>query len=171
MGAELKRKPRWLSQPEQRDWRAFISLTRLLPVAFEQDLQRTHALSMADYEILVRLSESPNRSMRMSELADFTLASRSRLTHQIDRMERAGLVSRRACESDRRGSWADMTDQGWQALVAAAPDHVESVRVHLMDVLTPAEFEALGEISRKILQSLAPELQAKAIVPPPQVGQ
>lgn len=166
MGAELKRQPRWLSQPEQRDWRAFISMTKLLPVAFDEDLQAKHELSMSDYEILVRLSEAPDRSMRMSDLADFTLASRSRLTHQIDRMEQAGLVSRQACESDRRGALAVMTDQGWQRLVAAAPDHVESVRQHLMDVLTAAEFAALGEISRKILQSLDPELQAKAIVPP-----
>lgn len=162
----MSKQPRWLTESEQKDWRAIISALTLLPVQFDRDLQAQQALSMSDYEILVRLSESPDRSMRMSELAEFTLSSRSKLTHQIDRMVSEGLVERRACEVDRRGSWAVMTDAGWQRLVAAAPDHVESVRAHLMDALSPQEFAALGEISRKILDGLAPELQSKAIVPP-----
>lgn len=157
--------PRWLSQVEQQDWRAFISVLNLLPTQFERDLQQAHGLSMADYEILVRLSESPDRSMRMSDLAEFTLASRSRLTHQIDRMETEGLVTREPCPNDKRGYLAVMTEAGWQLLVAAAPSHVESVRKRLMDALSPEQFAELGEISRSILNALAPELQAKAIVP------
>lgn len=158
--------PRWLTEAEQKDWRAFVSMLSLLPAQFEADLERTHGLSMTDYEILVRLSEQPERSMRMSALAEFTLASRSRLTHQIDRMVAAGLVERRPCAADKRGYNAVMTEEGWRRLVAAAPDHVESVRVHLMDPLSPEEFATLGSICRKVLNALAPELQAKAIVPP-----
>lgn len=166
MGTQLRKQPRWLTEAEQRDWRAFVSVLNLLPTQFERDLQQTHGLSMSDYEILVRLSESPDRSMRMSELAEFTLASRSRLTHQIDRLAEEGLVTRRACDSDRRGFLAVMTEKGWETLVQAAPDHVESVRQRLMDTITPEQFHELGVISRAILNALAPELQSKAIVPP-----
>ena len=161
-------KPRWLSTEEQKDWRAIVSMLNLLPAQFDRDLQLSHGLSISDYEILVRLSENPERTMRMSELAEYTLASRSRLTHQIDRMVKAGLVERRACESDRRGLLAVMTELGWQTLVKAAPDHVESVRTRLMDALTEEQFKTLGEISRQVLDALAPELRAKAIVPTPE---
>ncbi|MBU6244013.1 MAG: MarR family transcriptional regulator [Actinomycetales bacterium] len=119
-----------------------------------RDLLADHGLSGADYEILVRLSESPDRRVRMSELAELTLASRSRLSHQIDRMEQAGLVRRESCAEDRRGAFAALTDTGWQALVAAAPDHVASVRRHLVDVLSPEEFEALGQACRKVSERL-----------------
>ena len=94
----------------------------------------------------------------MSELAERTLASRSRLSHQVDRMEKAGLVSRESCADDRRGSFAVLTEKGWESLVAAAPAHVGSVRTHLVDVLTQEEFEALGRICAKVnehLQTLA----------------
>lgn len=99
----------------------------------------------------------------MSDLAARTLASRSRLTHQIDRMARDGYVERRPCDDDRRGFLAVMTDAGWEKLVAAAPAHVESVRAHLVDVLTPEEFSTLGAISNKILLALNPENQIKRI--------
>jgi DNA-binding MarR family transcriptional regulator len=90
----------------------------------------------------------------MSELAERTLASRSRLSHQIDRMEKRGFVSREQCADDKRGQFAVLTESGWQTLVAAAPDHVESVRTHLVDVLTPAEFAELGAACEKILGGL-----------------
>jgi DNA-binding MarR family transcriptional regulator len=109
---------------------------------------------MADYEILVRLSEAADHRVRMSELAERTLASRSRLSHQIDRMEKRGFVSREQCADDKRGQFAVLTESGWQTLVAAAPDHVESVRTHLVDVLTPAEFAELGAACEKILGGL-----------------
>jgi DNA-binding MarR family transcriptional regulator len=109
---------------------------------------------MADYEILVRLSEAPDRRMRMSDLASTTLSSRSRLSHQIDRMVRAGLVEREACVADRRGAFAVLTDHGWETLVAAAPDHVESVRQHLIDPLTPQEFAGLGVACVKVADQL-----------------
>lgn len=144
----------WLSRDEQASWRAWLDATLQLNDRLSRDLQEAHGITLADYEILVHLSESPDRRMRMSELADKVLSSRSRLSHQIDRMERAALVMREHCVDDRRGSFAVLTDQGWDALVKAAPDHVTSVRRHLVDVLDAAEFAALGASCRRIADRL-----------------
>lgn len=146
----------WLDEEQQGYWRAWLSASILLQERLGRELQAQHGLTMADYEILVRLSESPERRMRMSELADRTLSSRSRLSHQIDRMERADLVTREHCTEDRRGAWAVLSDHGWDVLVAAAPDHVESVRAHLVDVLSPNEFRALGKACAKVADRLQP---------------
>lgn len=135
---------RWLSEDEQRSWRAWIAASNTLNHRLSADLQRQHGLTLADYEILVQLSEHPDRKLRMSDLAEATLASRSRLSHQVDRLVKRGLVERQECEFDKRGSFAVLTDQGWKAIVAAAPDHVESVRTYLVDVLSPEELSALG---------------------------
>jgi len=145
---------RWLNEDEQRSWRAWLSVSQLLHDRLTRELQAQHGLTMADYEILVRLSEIPERRMRMSDLADVTLSSRSRLSHQIDRMEKAGLVERQHCTDDRRGAFAVLTDLGWETLVATAPDHVESVRTHLVDQLTPQEFAALGAACQKVADHL-----------------
>lgn len=145
---------KWLSKEEQGHWRAWLEASTLLPDRLSRDLQADRGLSLADYEILVRLSEAPERRLRMSELAEHTLSSRSRLSHQIDRMAGAGLVERQHCAEDQRGTWAVLTETGWTALVDAAPDHVASVRTHLVDVLTPAEFAALGAACRKITAAL-----------------
>jgi DNA-binding MarR family transcriptional regulator len=117
------------------------------------NLQSQHNLTLADYEILVQLSEHPERRMRMSELAEATLASRSRLSHQVDRLVKRGLVERQECELDKRGSFAALTDQGWTAIETAAPDHVTSVREHLVDILGPADFAALGEACTRIAKT------------------
>jgi DNA-binding MarR family transcriptional regulator len=143
-----------LNDSEQRAWRAWIASSQLLLDRLSRDIHAQHGLTMADYEILVRLSESADHRVRMSELADRTLASRSRLSHQIDRMEKRGFVLREQCTDDKRGQFAVLTETGWQTLVAAAPDHVESVRTHLVDVLSPAEFAALGVACEKILGGL-----------------
>ena len=135
---------RWLDSGQQQHWRAYIAATTLLSDRLSRELQTSHGMSMADYEILVRLSEAPDRRLRMSELADHTLASRSRLSHQVDRLEKAGWVRREACETDRRGANAVLTDVGWDMLVAAAPTHVEGVREPLVDLLTEEQFAALG---------------------------
>ena len=141
---------RWLSEEEQKSWRAWLDMSRLLPDQLSRELNSEHGLSIADYEILVQLSENTDRRMRMSELADRTLSSRSRLTHQCDRLTKSGLITREPCQDDGRGSWAVLTQEGWKKIDGAAPDHVESVREHLVDVLTPSEFEELGRISRKV---------------------
>lgn len=145
---------RWLSAEEQRLWRGWLAASMLLPDRLSRDLQQSHGLTGTDYMILVELSESPDRRVRMSALAELTLLSRSRLSHQIDRMENAGLVQRTRCSEDGRGTYAQLTDAGWQTLVSAAPVHVESVRANLMDALTPAEFAALGEACIKITEHL-----------------
>ena len=145
---------RWLSADEQRHWRAFISAVELLPDQLQRDLVAQHGITMPDYEILVRLSEAEGRRLRMSELAERSLSSRSRLSHQVSRMEAAGLVRREDCSEDRRGQWAVMTEQGWATIQAAAPDHVESVRAHLVDQLTAAEFAALGRACAKVVDHL-----------------
>jgi hypothetical protein len=147
----------WLDEEQQRHWRAWIAANSLLTDAFSRDLQETHGLTLADYEILVRLSESADRRMRMSDLAEATLSSRSRLSHQIDRMERAGFVERVPCTDDKRGYFAVLTNAGWNKLVAAAPSHVTSVRERIVDVLTPAEFAALGAASKKLLDHMGVE--------------
>ena len=136
---------RWLTEDEQRSWRAWLAASLLLQDRLTREMQAQHGLTMADYEILVRLSEIPDRRMRMSDLAQVTLSSRSRLSHQIDRMTKAGLVNRQECAQDGRGMFAVLTEQGWETIVAAAPDHVESVRRHLVDRLTPEQFEAFGQ--------------------------
>lgn len=145
---------RWLSHDEQVSWRSWLTAITLVPEQLGRDLQANFGLTLADYDILVRLSESPDKCLRMSDLARKTLVSRSRLTHQIDRMERAGLVARRVCDDDGRGLLAVMTDEGWALLQAAAPAHVESVRRHLVDVLSDAEFQQLGAASAKLVEAL-----------------
>lgn len=145
---------RWLNDDEQRAWRAWIEASNLLNHRLSADLQRQHDITLADYEILVQLSEHPERRMRMSELADATLSSRSRLSHQVDRLVKRGFVERQECELDKRGSFAALTDQGWQAIVTAAPDHVSSVREHLVDVLGPTDFAALGAACDRIASNL-----------------
>lgn len=145
--------PRWLTPQEQRAWRAHLAAHRLLFLQLDRELQGT-GLSLNDYEILVNLSESPGRRMRMSELADATIQSRSRLSHQISRMEAAGLVSREDCEDDRRGTFAVLTDHGWETIQQVAPDHVASVRRHFIDLMTPEQVSALERIYAPVIEHL-----------------
>lgn len=145
---------RWLTDDEQTSWRAWIAASLLLPDRLSRDLQETSGISLPDYEILVYLSESPERRLRMSELAERTLSSRSRLSHQVDRLSASGLVDRQPCSDDRRGYFAVLTQHGWDFLVATAPAHVTSVREHLVDVLTPEEFAEFGRLCAKVSERL-----------------
>ena len=145
---------RWLSAEEQRVWRAFLEGNQLLWDRLSHELDDDSDLSLPEYEILVRLSEEPDRSLRMSALADKLVHSRSRLTHTARRMEERGLVERRASPGDGRGVLCVMTDAGYQALVEAAPVHVEGVRTHLFDQMTPDEMQALGSIMTKLRDHL-----------------
>ncbi|KJY43738.1 MarR family transcriptional regulator [Streptomyces sp. NRRL B-1568] len=135
---------RWLSDEEQCAWRTHLDVSRLLMHQLERDLQ-PFGLTNNDYEILVNLSESEDHRMRMSDLATATLQSKSRLSHQITRMENAGLVRRENCESDRRGLFAVLTEQGWDTMREVAPHHVASVRQHFIDLLSAEELKALRE--------------------------
>ncbi len=162
---------RWLTRDEQRAWRAFLEVHRLLFERLDRQLAADSGLSHADYEILVRLSEADGRALRMSELADATLSSRSRLSHAVARLETQGWVVRRECPSDKRGTVAALTDAGFAALAAAAPGHVEAVRAALLDPLSPAQRDALGEISAALLAHLAHDgAGAGAGDPPPVVA-
>ncbi|QKV92512.1 MarR family transcriptional regulator [Streptomyces sp. NA02950] len=139
---ETENVTRWLSDDEQRAWRTHLDVSRLLTYQLERDLQ-PFGLTMNDYEILVNLSESEDHRMRMSDLASATLQSKSRLSHQITRMENAGLVRRENCESDRRGLYAVLTEHGWDTMRKVAPHHVDSVRKHFIDLLGADELDAL----------------------------
>ncbi|MGH9265840.1 MAG: MarR family winged helix-turn-helix transcriptional regulator [Acidimicrobiales bacterium] len=145
---------RWLTEDEQRTWRAFLAAMRLLSDQLDRELQRDANMPHTYYEILVRLSETPDRTMRMSQLADTCQSSRSRLSHAVARLEEAGWVQRQACPTDKRGALAVLTDKGYAALEAAAPGHVEGVRRHLFDVLTPEQVAQLGRISAAIRDGL-----------------
>jgi DNA-binding MarR family transcriptional regulator len=136
---------RWLSEDEQRAWRAYLAANRLLTLELEKGHQQ-HGLSSSDYEVLVNLSEAEGRRLRMWDLAKRTLLEKSRLSHQITRMEKAGLVRRESCEGDRRGQFAVLTDHGWETIKRVAPHHVELVRSCLIDRLDEVQLKTLAEI-------------------------
>ena len=145
--------PRWLNAAEMKAWRRYIIASRRLLEALDLDLA-SHELSMADYEVLAQLSDAPERRMRMSELADVAMLSRSRLSHRMKVMEKAGWVRREACPVDKRGFFAVMTPKGWKAIVAAAPDHVESVRGRFVDLLSKEDQKVLVEIFSRVEDGL-----------------
>jgi DNA-binding MarR family transcriptional regulator len=153
--------PRWLDDDEQRTWRAFLTAQLLLTDRLERQLQRDSGLPHAYYEILVRLSEAPDRTLRMSQLADSSLSSRSRLSHAVARLEAAGWVRRRACDEDRRGSFAELTPEGLAKLDEAARGHVEAVRTNLFDALSREQQHALRDIGDTLVAHLS-----EAPVPP-----
>jgi DNA-binding MarR family transcriptional regulator len=147
--------PRWLDDEEQRTWRAFLAVIRLLASGLDAQLQRDAGMPHAYYMVLAMLSEAPGRTLRMSELATIVNSSQSRLSHAVARLEERGWVRREKCPSDRRGSMAVLTDAGYDVLVAAAPGHVAAVRQILFDRLTPAQVRQLAEICAAVLAGRA----------------
>lgn len=145
---------RWLTTEQQRAWRAYIESSKVLFDALDRQLQREAAMPHTYYEILVALSEAEGRTMRMSELADRTLSSRSRLSHAIARLEERGWVVREDCPTDRRGQLARLTDAGFATLAAAAPGHVAAVRHYMIDVLTEEQLEQLEAIGKAIISKV-----------------
>jgi DNA-binding MarR family transcriptional regulator len=143
--------PQWLTPDEQRAWRAYIESSKVLIDALDRQLQRDADMPHAYYEILVRLSEAESRSLRMSELADRTLSSRSRLSHAVARLEERGWVVREECATDRRGQIARLTEQGFATLAAAAPGHVDAVRQNVIDVLSAEQLRQLTAIGEAIV--------------------
>ena len=139
----------WLDAEQQAAWRAWLEGSQLLDEALGRDLLAVD-LTLSEYDILVQLSEQETRSLRMSELAELVLHSRSRLTHTVSRMETRGLVRREPCAEDKRGVRCTMTEAGMAALVEAAPHHVGSVRARLVDPLEREEFLALGAAMAKV---------------------
>jgi len=152
---DIVESPRWLDPGEMRAWRAFIDGSQRLLEVLNRELSDAHGLSLADYRILVLLSEANSQAMRMSDLADGIVASRSRLTHQIRRLEAAGIVTRQECVDDKRGVLAILTAEGRRRLEAAAPTHLEGVRKHLIDQLGAAEQRTITEVFERADAALA----------------
>ena len=147
---------RWLEPAQQQTWRSFLLGTTRLFEQLERDLRAAHDLSLPEYEILVRLSEAPDRRLRMAELASSVSHSRSRVTHTIRRLEDAGLVSRTACPTDGRGVIAGLTDEGYALLVEAAPTHVAGVRRYLVDLVDADDLAATGRVFAAVADELDP---------------
>jgi DNA-binding MarR family transcriptional regulator len=136
--------PCWLTPDEQQAWRAHLATSKLLTRQLDRDLNQ-FGLSINDYEILALLSESPDQRLRMTDLADAAAQSRSRLSHQITRLEASGLVRRDTCPGDKRGLYAVLTAQGRATIERVAPHHVASVRRHFINLLTDDQLTALRE--------------------------
>jgi DNA-binding MarR family transcriptional regulator len=145
---------RWLDGDQQSSWRAFAVGVTLLLDRLDADLQKAFDLSLTEYEILVRLSERPGRSMRMAQLADALAHSRSRVTHTVARMQRSGLVIRAASPEDGRGIVCTLTDRGYDLLVEAAPVHVHGVRDYLVDLSSREDIAALGRVMNAVTDRL-----------------
>jgi DNA-binding MarR family transcriptional regulator len=155
-GTASSREPRWLDADQQHVWRAFLLGTTLLTDRIDEDLRRLHGISAVEYEILVRLSEADGQ-LRMARLAAALAHSRSRVTHTVKRMESAGLVQRTDSPDDGRGVIAQLTAKGAKLLADAAPDHVETVRQYLFDLVDPADLAAMGRVMDAVSDRLISE--------------
>ncbi len=145
---------RWLEEDEQHAWRSFLAMHSQLLARLNRALQDDNGLSIADYEILVALTDAGDRSLRMGELGEVVRWEKSRLSKQVTRMAARGLVSRRDCPEDRRAAYVDLTEAGRAAIRAAAPAHVALVRELVFDVLTPEQVAALGAIASAVVDRL-----------------
>lgn len=147
----------WLSDEQQRAWVKFIAVVELLPGVLDSQLQRDSDLTHFEYFTLAMLSEAPNRVFRMTELASATNATLPRLSHVVSRLEKRGYIERMPCPDDRRATNAQLTDAGWEKVVATAPGHVGTVRENVIDPLTAADVADLNRIMGKMLVKLDPE--------------
>lgn len=141
---------KWLNQDQQRIWRTYLLGSARLSERLDADL-RKFGIDLPEYEILVTLEESPDRRLRMSELADAVHQSRSRLTHTVARMEKSGFVERTHCPTDRRGVWAQLTTPGLELLKTAAPSHVRAVRANFVEAIDDEDYAALGRAFAAVL--------------------
>jgi DNA-binding MarR family transcriptional regulator len=143
---------RWLDDEEQHAWRSFLRAAAAIDEALDRQLQRDAGMPHAYYQVLAMLSEAPDRTLRMSQLAAQTTSSASRLSHAVARLEEKGWVRRDKHPTDRRGSLAVLTDDGWEALRAAAPGHVAAVRQALFDRLGPGQVAQLRAITERLTE-------------------
>jgi DNA-binding MarR family transcriptional regulator len=144
--------PAWLNESEMQAWKGFLAASIRLMERLDAELEG-HGVSLADYEILVHLSDEPSGELRMTELAARTLVSRSGLTRRLDRLVEAGLVARRNCSTDRRGVLAVLTPAGLRRLQQAAPTHVDGVRRHFITPLQGLDVQAVADALRAIVDS------------------
>ena len=152
--------PRWLDDDEQQVWRAYLDMHARLSAQLSREIQEECGLSIADFSVLVQLSEHEDR-LRVLELARALGWEKSRLSHQLTRMQQRGLIERASCSEDRRGAWIRLTGAGRAAVEAAAPRHVESVRRYLFDELRPEQVEALGAIAQTVLARIENQCAGK----------
>jgi DNA-binding MarR family transcriptional regulator len=146
--------PRWLDEREQRAWRGYTQLHQRLTKVVGQRLTRDSGLSNSDYELLVPLSEAADGQLRARDLARTVDWEKSRLSHHLTRMEQRGLVERRGCPTDARGAFITLTAEGRRAIEGAAPQHVEAVREHFIDLLSATEIEVVTAMSERLLARL-----------------
>jgi DNA-binding MarR family transcriptional regulator len=146
---------RWLTEEEQRAWRGLLRMTAQLNARANRQLLQEYGISLADYEVLVALSEAPEGQLRVFEVADALAWEQSRVSHQLARMQRRGLITREGCATDARGAFAVLTTAGRAAIEQAAPAHVELVRQLVFDELSHEQVSALTEITTRVLDRLA----------------
>ncbi|WP_326945645.1 MarR family transcriptional regulator [Amycolatopsis sp. NBC_01307] len=149
-----ERPVRWLDEAESDAWRSYIVATLRLRQRLHRELADRHDVSLTDYEVLVCLEIQPERRMRMSELAVLMGSTKSRLSHQVGRLEDAGMVRRVRDPEDKRGVITELTDDGVRLLESAAPTHVEGVREHLIDLLSPEEQATIAAAFGRVLDHL-----------------
>jgi DNA-binding MarR family transcriptional regulator len=159
---------RWLDDEQQQAWRRLVAVTMMLPAALDAQLQRDAELTHFAYLVLAMLSEAPGRALRMSELAARANASQSRLSHVVARLEKSGWVQRQRSPEDGRGNVAELTDDGYDKIVASAPGHVEAVRSYVFDALTPSQVRQLDKICAAALTRLDPDGALSTTLPPDQ---
>ncbi|MBG6237651.1 DNA-binding MarR family transcriptional regulator [Mycetocola sp. CAN_C7] len=155
---------RWLTPDELRAWTRFVAVVELLPGILDSQLQRDAELSHFEYFVLAMLSESPQRTLRMTGLASATNATLPRLSHVVSRLEKRGFVERTACAEDRRATNATLTDAGWRKVVETAPGHVETVRENVLEPLTEEDVADLDRVMGRVLAKLDPEHRFNAAV-------
>lgn len=147
----------WLSDAERVAWMTLMAMTESLPAALDAQLKRDAGINTFEYHILAALSESPDRTVRMSRLAHFAVGSPSRLSHAVTRLEGAGWVVRRPCADDGRQSEVHLTPAGWRKIRATAPGHVREVRRLVFDALAPGQVSQLSAIARRVVETTAPD--------------
>jgi DNA-binding MarR family transcriptional regulator len=145
---------RWLDESEQHAWRGYLRMQGRLSARLNRELQADSGLSLADFDVLVHLTDVATARVRVSELARALQWEKSRLSHHVARMEKRGLVAREECADDGRGAYVVLTPAGRTAIDGAAPPHVEVVRRLVFDTLTPEQIRVLGEISDQVLARL-----------------
>ncbi len=148
---------RWLTPEERSAWLRLIGVVELLPGALDAQLRREADLTHFEYYVLAMLSEAPARTLRMTALAARTNATLPRLSHVVRKLEERGLVERSPCPGDGRATNARLTDAGWDKIRTSAPGHVDAVRHHVIDALTPEQLAQLADIAGALLQRLDPE--------------
>lgn len=146
--------PRWLSSDEERAWRAYLAMNGRLAARLNRQLQHDSELSLADFEVLVHLTDRDDERVRAFELAREMQWEKSRLSHQLARMQRRGLIDRVECPEDGRGAFVVLTPEGRTVIEQAAPHHVGAVREYFLDQLTEDELHTLGTIAERVLDRL-----------------